>query len=159
FFSSRRLHTRFSRDWSSDVCSSDLTPLAVNREVHPALGRGAPAIVRFDLLPFRCDLDEHFRRQIALADIRRGDEDLVLVQAGGDVAVVGCNEKVLIKPVPYFADLVAHLGFIEWWKISHVSAFYDARPARRTGAAMDASWSFRALHVIPHRAAVRITAR
>src|SRR5690606_39738362 len=24
FFSSRRQHTRFSRDWSSDVCSSDL---------------------------------------------------------------------------------------------------------------------------------------
>src|SRR5690606_39289363 len=26
FFSSRRRHTRFSRDWSSDVCSSDLIP-------------------------------------------------------------------------------------------------------------------------------------
>src|SRR5690606_39822128 len=25
-FSSRRRHTRFSRDWSSDVCSSDLKP-------------------------------------------------------------------------------------------------------------------------------------
>src|SRR5690606_39784132 len=29
FFSSRRRHTRFSRDWSSDVCSSDLDPYAV----------------------------------------------------------------------------------------------------------------------------------
>src|SRR6266511_5848034 len=28
FFSSRRRHTRFSRDWSSDVCSSDLTDSA-----------------------------------------------------------------------------------------------------------------------------------
>src|SRR5690606_40210183 len=26
FFSSRGRHTRFSRDWSSDVCSSDLQP-------------------------------------------------------------------------------------------------------------------------------------
>src|SRR5207245_6764863 len=26
FFSSRRRHTRCYRDWSSDVCSSDLTP-------------------------------------------------------------------------------------------------------------------------------------
>src|SRR5690606_29904821 len=26
FFSSRRRHTSFSRDWSSDVCSSDLRP-------------------------------------------------------------------------------------------------------------------------------------
>src|SRR2546429_2351968 len=29
FFSSRRRHTRCSRDWSSDVCSSDLLILAV----------------------------------------------------------------------------------------------------------------------------------
>src|SRR5690606_41070471 len=28
FFSSRRRHTRFSRDWSSDVCSSDLVDTA-----------------------------------------------------------------------------------------------------------------------------------
>src|SRR5690606_1196445 len=28
FFSSRRRHTRFSRDWSSDVCSSDLKDVA-----------------------------------------------------------------------------------------------------------------------------------
>src|SRR3712207_7515928 len=27
FFSSRRRHTRYWRDWSSDVCSSDLPPL------------------------------------------------------------------------------------------------------------------------------------
>src|SRR5207302_6198867 len=27
FFSSRRRHTRFSRDWSSDVCSSDLNSI------------------------------------------------------------------------------------------------------------------------------------
>src|SRR5690606_40602932 len=29
FFSSRRRHTRFSRDWSSDVCSSDLASVFV----------------------------------------------------------------------------------------------------------------------------------
>src|SRR5690606_40137988 len=29
FFSSRRRHTRFSRDWSSDVCSSDLPKAAL----------------------------------------------------------------------------------------------------------------------------------
>src|SRR5688572_31545622 len=28
FFSSRRRHTRFDCDWSSDVCSSDLSPAA-----------------------------------------------------------------------------------------------------------------------------------
>src|SRR5690606_38580192 len=28
FFSSRRRHTRFSRDWSSDVCSSDINKVS-----------------------------------------------------------------------------------------------------------------------------------
>src|SRR5699024_12014484 len=31
FFSSRRRHTRSKRDWSSDVCSSDLVYLSVDR--------------------------------------------------------------------------------------------------------------------------------
>src|SRR5690606_41038340 len=30
FFSSRRRHTRFSRDWSSDVCSSDLNVICLH---------------------------------------------------------------------------------------------------------------------------------
>src|SRR5690606_39342151 len=37
FFSSRRRHTRFSRDWSSDVCSSDLrqsNPLDPSSQAH-----------------------------------------------------------------------------------------------------------------------------
>src|SRR2546429_3766262 len=42
FFTSRRRHTRCSRDWSSDVCSSDLQPVAarVARE-HAAGAVGA----------------------------------------------------------------------------------------------------------------------
>src|SRR5690606_39492778 len=37
FFSSRRRHTRFSRDWSSDVCSSDLSEAdSVTMWVDPA---------------------------------------------------------------------------------------------------------------------------
>src|SRR6266436_7551656 len=32
FFSSRRRHTRCSRDWSSDVCSSDLLPGCLDGE-------------------------------------------------------------------------------------------------------------------------------
>src|SRR5690606_39350140 len=37
FFSSRRRHTRFSRDWSSDVCSSDLVDRGTRASV-----KGAP---------------------------------------------------------------------------------------------------------------------
>src|SRR5690606_10758911 len=47
FFSSRRRHTRFSRDWSSDVCSSDLgcAPRTAGRPGPPA-GTGAQSTGR-----------------------------------------------------------------------------------------------------------------
>src|SRR5260370_24932387 len=35
FFSSRRRHTRFKCDWSSDVCSSDLEALCQARAANP----------------------------------------------------------------------------------------------------------------------------
>src|SRR6266699_5935954 len=35
FFSSRRRHTRCGRDWSSDVCSSDLIAYTYLQEGHP----------------------------------------------------------------------------------------------------------------------------
>src|SRR5690606_39807793 len=38
FFSSRRRHTRFSRDWSSDVCSSDLVYRLYRRTVEDDTG-------------------------------------------------------------------------------------------------------------------------
>src|SRR5256884_2879863 len=39
FFSSRRRHTRCSRDWSSDVCSSDLVNLAHDLKLLAVRGR------------------------------------------------------------------------------------------------------------------------
>src|SRR5690606_40024695 len=68
-FSSRRRHTSFSRDWSSDVCSSDLAVIAVpsacfidNARLHAqiddfALARDAGAVhdVEFGLLERRRD--------------------------------------------------------------------------------------------------------
>src|SRR5256884_5573843 len=40
FFSSRRRHTRCSRDWSSDVCSSDLFPIT--------LTMNSPVVLKMD---------------------------------------------------------------------------------------------------------------
>src|SRR2546430_9144814 len=37
FFSSRRRHTRFDCDWSSDVCSSDLDQMPSWRERYPGV--------------------------------------------------------------------------------------------------------------------------
>src|SRR2546429_5108414 len=53
FFSSRRRHTRCSRDWSSDVCSSDL--LLNSGQVNP-FGANSPAIqAAADATQFRGD--------------------------------------------------------------------------------------------------------
>src|SRR3712207_7123421 len=53
FFSSRRRHTRYWRDWSSDVCSSDLTPFLLEsgwKPVRQGWHGGSPyTLVRTDL--------------------------------------------------------------------------------------------------------------
>src|SRR5690606_40100202 len=53
-FSSRRRHTRFSRDWSSDVCSSDLHGDQVfqERDLHGGVVDQHPAMPAERLLAF-----------------------------------------------------------------------------------------------------------
>src|SRR2546429_4077015 len=48
FFSSRRRHTRCSRDWSSDVCSSDLVPCGSLKHVVSSVDVGSLFLVRGD---------------------------------------------------------------------------------------------------------------
>src|SRR5690606_40484179 len=65
---SRRRHTRFSRDWSSDVCSSDLLFVAAG--------------LQFDILKLEVFLVED-RRTICLRPFPGGDVGVVLVIAHG----------------------------------------------------------------------------
>src|SRR2546429_6983258 len=53
FFSSRRRHTRCSRDWSSDVCSSDLLRMALGAQRRDVLKLvfGEAAMMVFAGLP------------------------------------------------------------------------------------------------------------
>src|SRR5205085_4697311 len=43
FFSSRRRHTRFDCDWSSDVCSSDLSSVSVQNSERTSVRTQTPA--------------------------------------------------------------------------------------------------------------------
>src|SRR5216683_6580536 len=52
FFSSRRRHTRSDRDWSSDVCSSDLNQRRLGAGRAP-VGRGAGETARADRIVAR----------------------------------------------------------------------------------------------------------
>src|SRR5690606_39456583 len=76
FFSSRRRHTSFSRDWSSDVCSSDLVTIVYDI--------GEPK-------PFR---------QVWNIVLTLNDLDYVLLE--NDVIVVGTTSSVnrLRAPAP-----------------------------------------------------------
>src|SRR5207302_3851441 len=92
FFSSRRRHTRFSRDWSSDVCSSDLA------EAQKAL---------FTLLDELDNLD-------ALEGI--SDGDLAIAKKRREVSrVLGVEETAMLAPGLAFwwasAGLDYYLGY------------------------------------------------
>src|SRR5690606_40453229 len=69
-FSSRRRHTRFSRDWSSDVCSSDLAESGLEA-VHLgaegvfAGGFGGQFLATLDPVEF----DDALEQPVALVDI------------------------------------------------------------------------------------------
>src|SRR5699024_12606967 len=68
FFSSRRRHTRSKRDWSSDVCSSDLLNLRATRFFHhPQQGssarvmmwRGEELVSALSQIEVGCGIPEH----------------------------------------------------------------------------------------------------
>src|SRR5699024_2440135 len=46
FFSSRRRHTRSKRDWSSDVCSSDLNVISKTSQIGAMIGIGNEPTIR-----------------------------------------------------------------------------------------------------------------
>src|SRR5206468_7263490 len=48
FFSSRRRHTRSDRDWSSDVCSSDLMRPPITSFSAPVIPAARPSILLLD---------------------------------------------------------------------------------------------------------------
>src|SRR5690606_39621466 len=58
FFSSRRRHTRFSRDWSSDVCSSDVSGAGPDAAEAP-LERGRHTNKRRPLVPDQLPITNH----------------------------------------------------------------------------------------------------
>src|SRR5256886_7380698 len=60
FFSSRRRHTRFDCDWSSDVCSSDLIRINLNAKLFVLAFQSIFAPLRrlFELRKKRADMEE-----------------------------------------------------------------------------------------------------
>src|SRR2546430_3136226 len=90
FFSSRRRHTRFDCDWSSDVCSSDLNP--AHTEVVDLDGDGIKDILVADLGNFQ-PTDERRGSVVWLRGTPDGKFTPVTLLKG-EIGRASCRERV-----------------------------------------------------------------
>src|SRR5215510_2553932 len=74
FFSSRRRHTRWPRDWSSDVCSSDLSKIKVKPDGTGIVTEG----MKYKINPF-----DEIAVEEGLRLIAKHSGELVVASAGG----------------------------------------------------------------------------
>src|SRR6476661_4394150 len=105
FFSSRRRHTRFKCDWSSDVCSSDL----VDRKAHRDPLTGVGNLLAWDEAVALADAQHAEPVSVIIADLdglkRANDERGHDV---GDALIRAAAET--IRGQVRDSDLVARLG-------------------------------------------------
>src|SRR3712207_3055950 len=137
FFSSRRRQTRYWRDWSSDVCSSDLgqhdrgvarvaVPAlpggGVQHGRHAAVGHALPGPDRGELGAADLDdvlvADADVGEGVAVAARAAGRPDLVVdlavrVDAGELVAVAVADEDVLHGGHAQQVDVLADVGRVQ----------------------------------------------
>src|SRR5690606_40841200 len=108
-FSSRRRHTRFSRDWSSDVCSSDLN------EMRAALKKPWQAQVLGQLIT-RYESEWFWNKA-------KWDElDRLLADEGGQENAVWEVEKKRIEKLSWWGELAGKHGVDEEGKAWHSQA-------------------------------------
>src|SRR5690348_9155977 len=102
FFSSRRRHTRWTGDWSSDVCSSDLGDADAGGDDRPAAGgnvdRPAGAVVRAAEL---------------VVDLEVGGGAGDLAGPGADEAEAGAADLVQLAVVRVAVEVVADAADVE----------------------------------------------
>src|SRR5690606_40952424 len=95
FFSSRRRHTRFSRDWSSDVCSSDLTSVLL-------MVASGPIGVSVAVLWLLSRLIVLRRRNALTLASARGASDIQLrLSQAIEIGRASCRESVEISAVEF----------------------------------------------------------
>src|SRR5690606_21343085 len=143
FFSSRRRHTRFSRDWSSDVCSSDLritSTLDDERKRHPEQKIAPFAVNQIihtsnDRLDHDMQACEKYQVPVIITSLRAPTDVASAVHRWGglvfhDVTTIRHAEKALEAGVDGLILVAAgaggHAGTLSPFAlVSEVRKFYD----------------------------------
>src|SRR6266481_6988699 len=112
FFSSRRRHTRWNCDWSSDVCSSDLIADAAfslpSGEIsQPVQGRFGVAVVKIDKIepgvePSYESVASDLKKEVAMERARKSVADLrdkMEDERGGGASVIEAAQKLGLAAV------------------------------------------------------------
>src|SRR5215813_14798501 len=103
FFSSRRRHTRCGRDWSSDVCSSDLHP-ASDKRLSAKLGRKWRSGFRSSWRRLTIELTRRRRNSLALPAHPSAP------QLRGSCDVHGCSDVEHFVVARTFAVICGEIG-------------------------------------------------
>src|SRR5205085_6420165 len=93
FFSSRRRHTRFDCDWSSDVCSSDLRVMAVQSKPIQSRTKESAVVSRARLRKQRGAV-ERWTAWVVLFVSFLGT--VVALAGGWEIGRASCRERVWI---------------------------------------------------------------
>src|SRR5690606_39300247 len=97
FFSSRRRHTRFSRDWSSDVCSSDLMGAGDPAPgLHFAPGEASEAGRHRVLVEA---VDDTLRERLAAAEGEVATAAALVEESRAEIGRASCRERVWMSGV------------------------------------------------------------
>src|SRR5690625_7958518 len=94
FFSSRRRHTRWPRDWSSDVCSSDLTCKGARlRPEVLAVTVGGRSIAEVTDMSIRDALTFHQELELGEREAAIADEVLREIRSRLEIGRASCRER------------------------------------------------------------------
>src|SRR6266496_3460031 len=148
FFSSRRRHTRSLRDWSSDVCSSDLSRSSgslpgrrPNRRVPKEREQGAgsgtrrfPPVSPDDIAGMEAALDEA-RRAASIGEVPVG----AAVRRDGTMVVRAHNETVGRRDPTAHAELLAvqqALSLLQTDRLSDCTLYVTLEPCAQCAGAI-----------------------
>src|SRR5437762_4443070 len=119
FFSSRRRHTRYIGDWSSDVCSSDLRGAALGAPRIPRFWRG-PATLRPPPKEIASSIPPRGRRRCPVSSTSTTSSDLGLGQDGVSSSSsffvpyrsrrAGTRPRAVLRPCPTISRLTQYIS-------------------------------------------------